>query len=163
MTKPKPKFKTEITKVSSLLDESDAQSTKALESYVQACELLHSSYSRRIHGRVEDYMILIVKESELLGRHRSRFTFFNMWKVALALVEERCTKQQLLGCTSRNEMQRIIPVKKPRRQKISPMFTTIRVSIVVHDELLKLAKKSDVTISDIIERLLAPPAKRKAA
>lgn len=160
MTKP---LITAITKVSSLLDASDIDTAKAIESYVRACELLHSSYNRKAHGRVEDYMLLVVKESETIGRPRSRFTFFNMWKIAVAALEGRIDRKQLLACTSRNEMQRIIPVKKPRRAKISPMWTTVRVSNTVHRQLLKLARQHDETISAAIERLLSPTPKRKAA
>ena len=156
MITKKPVYRTEIARVSELLAQSDTSTAHAIESYVVACELLEGSYTKANYGRVEDYLDLVVAESQTLGRPRNRATFFLMWRVGLALRGGRVQRPTLLDCTSRNEIQRLSPSVKPRRIKhTTVVWTTIRVSATVHRKLHTLARRGDTNINDVIVALLA--------
>jgi hypothetical protein len=153
------KIQTQVRSINRLLDLADTQSTNAIRTYVRACEELVAGYAS---GRIEDYMAQIVKASQAMGRPRSRHTFFNMWTVGLGLKKKRVPRKDLLACSSRREILRIVPAAKPRRVPHDCVWTSVRVSTTVHRQLLKLARQADTTINDVIVGLLGPAVKKAA-
>jgi hypothetical protein len=152
-----------VLKVSGLLDLADSQSASSLVSYVRACEVLHAGYSRTTHGRVEDYMSLVSATSKKLGRPRCRDTFFAGWRVGLALKDGRVTREDLLKCSSRRGMHRLIPSRKPRKGHVAQEWTTVRVSVRAHAELRRLAKVHGETLDKVVECLLGLRAREQEA
>ena len=153
---PKPSAsKTQIAKISALLDESDTQHAKSLETYVEASELVFTGFNKKYFKTVVEYTTQLATESEILGRTRSHFTFMNMYKVGLSLKEGRVTREILLASKSRLDMMRRIPAKRPWSHHCYVKYTTCRVSLSVHEQLCRIAERRAQTISEVIEGLLA--------
>ena len=140
-----------ITKVITLLAQSDTHEGQAIESYVQACEALHAGRAKQ--DSVLEYITRVTQVSAEMGHIRSERSFMNMWRVGVVLAEKRIKRAVLLECESRNEILGRLPLRSGKKARSQSNWISIRVSKRVHKLLVRQATKGE-TFDSVISKLL---------